>query len=64
MQRLNKSILVVTGAARGIGEAIARRFVEEGAIVWATDIDDDRGAAVAASLGNAPLPATGCPAGR
>jgi NAD(P)-dependent dehydrogenase (short-subunit alcohol dehydrogenase family) len=42
---------LVTGAARGIGAAIARAFVAEGARVYVTDIDDLAGASMAESLG-------------
>lgn len=42
---------VVTGAARGIGEAIARAYVAAGGSVLLTDIEDDRGEALAADLG-------------
>lgn len=51
MQRLNDKICVVTGAARGIGRAIAARFHAEGAIVILTDLDAGAGAATAASIG-------------
>ncbi|MFN7027455.1 MAG: SDR family oxidoreductase [Pseudorhizobium sp.] len=51
MQRLNNKTCVVTGAARGIGRAIATRFNEEGAIVIATDVDEATGAATAAEIG-------------
>lgn len=43
MKRLSGKIALVTGAARGIGAAIARSFVEEGAFVYLTDIDDELG---------------------
>lgn len=42
---------LVTGAAQGIGLAIARAFVEHGARVTIADLDADRAAAAAASLG-------------
>lgn len=51
MQRLANKICVVTGAASGIGRAIAARFHGEGAIVIATDIDGARGAATAGEIG-------------
>lgn len=51
MQRLNDKICVVTGAARGIGYAIAARFHDEGARVILTDIDATTGTAAAAVLG-------------
>ncbi len=38
MQRLPNKICIVTGAAAGIGRAIAERFVAEGATVIATDV--------------------------
>jgi NAD(P)-dependent dehydrogenase (short-subunit alcohol dehydrogenase family) len=37
-RRLENKVAIVTGAASGIGNAIARLFGEEGAIVYATDI--------------------------
>jgi NAD(P)-dependent dehydrogenase (short-subunit alcohol dehydrogenase family) len=51
MGRLQNKIALVSGAARGIGEAIARAFVAEGATVYLTDITDDDGRALAATLG-------------
>jgi glucose 1-dehydrogenase len=48
---LEGKVAVVTGAARGIGNAIARRFVKEGARVVAADMDDVRGMAMAKELG-------------
>jgi NAD(P)-dependent dehydrogenase (short-subunit alcohol dehydrogenase family) len=50
MRRLEGKTACITGAARGIGEAIARRLASEGAAVWVTDIDP-AGAAVATSIG-------------
>jgi glucose 1-dehydrogenase len=49
MSVANKTV-IVTGAARGIGLAIARRFVEEGAQVVIADIDDKAGKSVAEDL--------------
>lgn len=49
--RLNGKVAVVTGAASGFGEGIARRFAAEGAQVIVADIDGRAGRAVADSLG-------------
>ena len=51
MARLAGKICVITGAARGIGRAIAASFHAEGGIVFATDRDHDAGAAAAAEIG-------------
>jgi 3(or 17)beta-hydroxysteroid dehydrogenase len=51
MQRLKNKTCVVTGAARGIGRAIAERFQQEGAMVVLTDIDGEEGASCAARIG-------------
>lgn len=51
MHKLTNKICVVTGAARGIGRAIAARFHAEGARVILTDIDEGAGAAAAAEIG-------------
>ncbi|MEI7573571.1 MAG: SDR family oxidoreductase [Phenylobacterium sp.] len=51
MHRLAGKVIAVTGAAQGIGEAIARAFIAEGAKVYLTDINDDLGGTLAAGLG-------------
>jgi 3alpha(or 20beta)-hydroxysteroid dehydrogenase len=53
MGRLDGKVAIVTGAARGMGEATARVFVGEGATVVLTDVLDDEGRAVADDLGAA-----------
>ncbi|WP_436775117.1 glucose 1-dehydrogenase [Yinghuangia sp. YIM S09857] len=51
--RLAGKVALITGAARGQGEAHARRFAAEGAKVVLGDVLDDLGAAVAADIGAA-----------
>jgi NAD(P)-dependent dehydrogenase (short-subunit alcohol dehydrogenase family) len=51
MARLDDKVTLITGAARGIGESIARAFAHEGAYVLVTDLRDEQGEAVARSLG-------------
>jgi 3alpha(or 20beta)-hydroxysteroid dehydrogenase len=53
MHRLDSKIALVTGAARGTGAVVARRFVEEGARVVLVDILEDPLRAVATELGDA-----------
>lgn len=48
--KLDKKIAIVTGAASGIGLAIARRYVEEGASVAIADLKEDAAKAAAADL--------------
>jgi NAD(P)-dependent dehydrogenase (short-subunit alcohol dehydrogenase family) len=48
---LSGRVCLVTGGAQGIGEACIRRFARDGAQVVIADIDDSRGAALAAELG-------------
>ena len=54
MKRLEHKRCLVTGAARGIGEAIAARFLREGAQVILSDIDFDATAETAQRLGGTP----------
>jgi 3(or 17)beta-hydroxysteroid dehydrogenase len=49
--RLKYKIILITGAARGIGQATAELFHKEGATVLVTDIRDDEGTALANRLG-------------
>jgi glucose 1-dehydrogenase len=49
--KLEDKVAIVTGGARGIGLAIARRYLREGAKVVIADIDESAGAAVARELG-------------
>lgn len=53
--RLDGKVAIITGAARGQGAAEARRFVAEGAVVVIADVLVERGAAVAAELGDRAL---------
>jgi NAD(P)-dependent dehydrogenase (short-subunit alcohol dehydrogenase family) len=49
--KLKDKTVVVTGSGNGIGEAIARRFAEEGANVVVTDIEPDAVARVSSEIG-------------
>ncbi len=55
MGRLDGKVAIVTGAARGTGEATARLFVREGARVALADVIDDSGESAAKALGDAAI---------
>ena len=50
--RLENKVAIVTGGARGIGLAIAKRYVAEGARVVIADVDKAAGEAAARALGD------------
>lgn len=52
--QLDGKVALVTGAAKGIGAAVARRFVREGAHVALADIDEDACKALAQELATGP----------
>jgi 3alpha(or 20beta)-hydroxysteroid dehydrogenase len=49
--RIEGRVAIVTGGANGLGAAIVRRFVDEGAKVVVADIDVDAGERLVAELG-------------
>ncbi|MDX2264968.1 MAG: SDR family oxidoreductase [Hyphomicrobiales bacterium] len=50
-RRLAGKVALISGARRGIGLAIAKAFVGEGAIVWLTDLEGESASQRAAELG-------------
>lgn len=52
MTKLLDKVAIVTGGARGMGESHVRRFVEEGAKVVFTDINEEIGEKLSSELGD------------
>ena len=50
VRQLQDKVAIVSGAANGIGQAISRRFAEEGAWVLVTDIDEEAGQRTVAEI--------------
>lgn len=53
--KLNDKVAIVTGGARGIGEAIVRAYVAEGAQVVIGDVETEKAQALATELGGKAL---------
>ena len=52
MTKLLDKVAIVTGGARGMGESHVRRFIEEGAKVVFTDINEEVGEKLSSELGD------------
>ena len=51
MGRLTGKVAIITGGAKGLGEADARMFAREGATVILTDVDRENGTRLASDIG-------------
>src|SRR5262245_49149428 len=53
--KLQDKVAIITGAAHGIGKAIATRFAQEGALIALVDMDETAGQAVAEAINQSGL---------
>lgn len=51
MTRLEGKVAIITGAAQGMGAAHAKEFIKQGAKVVLTDLNEEKGQALATELG-------------
>ncbi|WP_157018586.1 SDR family oxidoreductase [Mesorhizobium xinjiangense] len=58
MGRLADKVAIITGAASGFGEGMAKRFAEEGAMVVVADLNAKGTERVASEIGSAAYPVT------
>ena len=58
MARLQGKVAIVTGAASGFGEGMAKRFAKEGAKVVVADLNAKGAEKVASEIGDAAIPVT------
>jgi len=56
--RLRDKVAIITGAASGFGEGMARRFAEEGAKIVVADLNEKGAERVAAEIGQAAIAVT------
>lgn len=52
MTRLDQKVAIITGAAQGMGATHAKTFIDEGAFVVLTDINEEKGESFAKALGD------------
>lgn len=52
MARLNNKVVIITGAAQGMGASHAKLFIDEGAKVVLTDLNQEKGIVLANELGS------------